>query len=166
MNTKKIVTAISVANLLLFVFVLFLILQNHEYPKSKSFVKNTINNTPSNSEASTKGFTPARAEKSYPHTNSEIFHEQPSLGSAQLPASMVQDSPDISIITEEQVFAWETLQDEFLHQVGNELPSNQAELEIWQEARLRNDEAFRLKFGNQAFLIQERQAAIQDANPE
>lgn len=74
------------------------------------------------------------------------------------PAALIPESPEIPIITDQQVAEWEALQDTFIQEIGNKLPTNDAEREEWLKAKQRSDEMFRLKFGTQAYLLQERES--------
>jgi hypothetical protein len=76
----------------------------------------------------------------------------------QLPASMTIESPDIEITTDTQVYEWERLQDEFIAEVGDSLPTDAASRKTWIRAQRKNDEKFRAKFGTEAFLRQQMDA--------
>lgn len=80
-----------------------------------------------------------------------------------LPAALVPDSPAIPITTDQQVAEWEKLQDDFVNQVGGETPNlkDVATRERWSDAQQYNDNLFRAKFGTQAYILQNLEAARQ-----
>ncbi|MBU6182288.1 MAG: hypothetical protein KGR46_05690 [Verrucomicrobia bacterium] len=86
--------------------------------------------------------------------------DQQSIGPTPIahPAALIPESPEIPIITDQQVAEWEALQDTFIQEIGNKLPTNDAERDEWLRAKQRNDEMFRLKFGTQAYLMQEKES--------
>lgn len=81
-----------------------------------------------------------------------------SLPTLQLPASMTVDVAGIELETDIQVAEWERLQDEFIAEVGDSVPTDAASRKIWISAQRKNDEKFRLKFGTEAFLQQQMEA--------
>ncbi|MFZ4589013.1 MAG: hypothetical protein ACOYNG_08520 [Terrimicrobiaceae bacterium] len=76
----------------------------------------------------------------------------------QLPASLTIENPEIEIMTDIQVSEWERLQDEFIAEVGDSVPTDAASRKTWIRAQRKNDEKFRAKFGTEAFLRQQMDA--------
>lgn len=71
-----------------------------------------------------------------------------------LPAALVPDNPHVPIKTNQEVDQWERLQDQFINDVQNKYPSDQAERERWLAAQQYNDNLFRARFGTYAFVVQ------------
>ena len=76
----------------------------------------------------------------------------------QLPASMAVNVAGIELDTDIQVSEWERLQDEFVKEVGDSVPTDAASRKTWIRAQRKNDDKFRAKFGTEAFLRQQMEA--------
>lgn len=87
-------------------------------------------------------------------------------GSILLPAALAPQSPEIPITTQTQVSEWESLQDDFVEEVGGTTPNLQdpAKREQWMSAQEYNDWMFKAKFGMTAFLLQNAEAGRQGGN--
>jgi hypothetical protein len=77
-----------------------------------------------------------------------------------LPPAVLVPADPAKQFTDRQVAEWEKLQDDFVEAVGgpNQNPADPAYRARWISAQLANDQAFRAKFGTQAFLQQNIEA--------
>ncbi len=152
MESKKILFVIGAANLVLVGVVALLLFA--EAPGTQSAPpKQSVNIKHSESPLPT-------APQS---VSTEIGALEPDYSSARMPAALAEMDPGIFMATDLQVAEWEALQEEFINEVGNKLPSNAAEWQRWESARKANDEMFRIKFGEEIYRQQAQAAGREGA---
>jgi hypothetical protein len=157
MKTKHFVALAALPNLLLIPVLGFLLFDGTFFskaPDSSFFEK------PKSQDA--KFSEPVRRAKSQADSNGDSLKQisaAPVLEPVQMPAAMAAMDPNVFLITEQQVAEWEALQDEFISEVGNKMPSDPEEQKRWEAARQMSDEMFRIKFGDEVFQKQLHAAA-------
>ena len=160
MKARPFIQFVVLANLLLVGFILFLLLDSPAALQTgMQFFAHSSDRISASSGSVSKPAGMLSAQIFEEKADSSLTIEEKN--TLQMPVAIIAMDPRVFVYTDQQVAEWEALQEEFINEVGNKLPTSPCEWERWEAASQLSDEMFRIKFGEEIYQKQ-LQAAAQE----